>query len=153
MVDWQAPTALNTEEAGRRAAYLYNTYAPTFTPSQLTERTALQMAIWEVLYDVIPNVIQGSPGAGRFAVNNANTTVQGLATTYLLDMLANPLLVAASNATWLQLSLNGNATYQDFIGPASASTGVPEPGSIFLLGTGVVALAAFRSRKPLRRRS
>jgi len=148
MIDWAAPDALNTEEAGRRAAWLYNTYATTFTSTQLLERTALQMAIWEVLYDTTPNVIE-SPVAGRFAVSAGNPDVALKTTEYLTLMLADTAGVNASNAAWLQLSTADGGYVQDFIGPMAANTPVPEPGAGLLLGMGFTALAAFRSRKSL----
>lgn len=154
MVDWKAPTGLNTELAGRRAAWLYNTYAATFTPSQLTERTALQMAIWEVLYDTTPDVIRLSPTSGRFAVSTPNADVAALATTYLADMLANSVAVSISDAAWIRISLKGDPIYQDFIGPGvPVEEHVPEPGTAMLLGLGMAGFAAFRSRKSMRRQA
>lgn len=151
MINWQAPSALNTDGARQRASWLYSTYAETFSDDQLLERTALQMAIWEVLYDQTLSVVQGD---GRFYVAAANTAVTMKATEYLtqLQLPINAADVLSANAAWIRLSANGDESIQDFIGPVESATPVPEPGAGMLLGMGIASLAAFRSRKSLLRR-
>jgi hypothetical protein len=152
MSDWQAPTALNSAEARQRASWLYITYADTFDETQLLERTALQLAIWEVLYD---EQLSLDLGEGRLYVSDQNPDVRNKATEYLtaLQRPENASDVAASNAAWIQLSLGDDQSIQDFIGPVAATAAVPEPSAGLLLGMGVMSLAAFRSRKTLFRRA
>jgi hypothetical protein len=114
------------------------------------------MAIWEVLYDTDLSV---SLTTGRFYVDvddpaQRYTNIANIADGYLQDMLAHPLDVAASDATWLQLTFTDQTTgqtsnVQDFIGPGTSTNAVPEPGSLLLLVTGIAALTAFR-RKAVR---
>lgn len=139
------------ELSGRRAAYLYNLYGGV---TAADDRTALQMAIWEVLYDVDLSVTLTT---GRFYVDpdlpaQRYATIANIANDYLSNLALHPVEVGLSDATWLQLSFGSGAdekNIQDFIGPAPSPASVPEPGAGLLLGTGIAALAAFRSRKSL----
>lgn len=170
MSGWSDPSGLITlPGAGSRAAWLYNTYAATFSATQLDERSALQLALWNTLYDVDFSV---SPSAGNFYVSVATADTAGNAASYaaiaslangfLTDLQNNLGQAALSDAAWLQLSVTTPATEtepaktidaQDFIGPLTPATPVPEPGAGMLLGMGIASLAAFRSRKSFLRRS
>ena len=164
MTTWTASNALNTPEARQRASWLYNEYADTFAtiPAEdegpsverelaETQRTALQIAIWNVLYDGDLSVATGST---RITSDANGVTV--LAQTYLAA-LAVSTTVASADATWLQLTYTNPSGQtidaQDFIGPIPATTPVPEPSAGLLLGMGAMSLAAFRSHKTLFRRS
>ena len=148
MSSWTDPGGLASQpDAGSKVAWLYNTYAPGIaldpvTPGDpgtailLAERTALQLAIWNVLYDTDLSV---SDGAGSLYVWNDTTgTIVALANGYLASLGTN-----LDNATWLQLGSPGN-DLQDFVGPMSVGTAaaVPEPASLLLLGSGVAAILA-----------
>jgi hypothetical protein len=169
---WSAPNALNTPEAAQRASWLYNEYADTFLaippeedgPSAErevaeTQRAALQMAIWNVLYD---NDFSVAIGAGDTYITGDADGVTVLAQTFL-TALGNSTTVGSANATWLQLRytnpdlsvnpLQLSIDAQDFIGPNPETTPVPEPSAGLLLSMGAMSLAAFRSRKSLFRRS
>jgi hypothetical protein len=159
MSDWSAANALNTDTARQRAAWLYNEYASSFadvsTELGESQRSALQIAIWNVLYDGDLSV--AAIGGGTTYITGDTTGVTALAQTYL-GALALSTTVATADATWLQLTYTnpagGTIDAQDMIGPASASsTPVPEPSAGLLLGMGAMSLAAFRSRKTLFRRS
>jgi PEP-CTERM motif len=158
MADWTAEGGLTDADAGRRAAWLYTEYAADFADDATFERTALQMAIWNELYDGDQSVTQGD---GKFYVNAADTQVTALANGYLAELRTaiDAGLVAGADAVWLKLSFegeNGTLNAQDFIGPLAPrnpATPVPEPGAGLLLGMGVMSLAAFRSRKTLFRRA
>lgn len=156
MSEWTAEKGLNTEAAGRAAAWLYNEIPKSFTAANLQDQqAALQLAIWNVLYDGDASV---SLNQGTFFVSNDfGTGITGLANDYLGRLtLAGDL--SSVDAVWIRLlnetvdpsDPNGTIrSAQDFIGPTS----VPEPGAGLLLGMGVTALAAFRSRKSLLRRA
>ena len=152
MSHWSDPSGLPANPAGgARAAWVYNTWAATVDPDATSDlgkrqRAALQMAIWNALYDTdttVDNTL-GLGGTTYFTEDNRNLTV--LADAYLAGLAANPL----ADASWLRLS-SGATDAQDFIGPAVSKESVPEPGAGLLLGMGITALAAFRSRKSLQR--
>jgi hypothetical protein len=158
MADWVADGGVTDGQAGRRAAWLYTEYAASFAAGATFERTALQMAIWNELYDGDQSVTQGD---GKFYVNAANTQVTNLANGYLaqLSTALQAGLVPEADAVWLKLSFkgeDGTINAQDFIGPLVPSNPmnpVPEPSAGLLLGMGVMSLAAFRSRNTLFRRA
>jgi len=138
MTTWSDPNGATSQaNAGAIAAYLYNTFEPTVTTN--TERTALAMAIWNVLYDNDQSV---SNNAGSFFVWDDPGGVVTQANIYLAAL-------GVSDATWLQLSTtdqSGKVTdVQDFVGPVSGgTTTVPEPSSAWLLLAGVFAIGVAR---------
>jgi hypothetical protein len=160
MADWTEPGGLIDQQAGRRAAWLYTEYANEFADDDPAdaefERAALQMAIWNELYDGDQSV---ATGAGKFYVNANNAAVMGYANDYLLALTGaiNSGVVSTTDAVWLKLSFTkADGTVldaQDFIGPLDSPQPVPEPSAALLLGMGVLSLAAFRSRKMLLRRA
>jgi hypothetical protein len=154
MSTWTDPSGLTANpNGGARAAWVYNTWATTVDPDAtsdlgMRQRSALQMAIWNALYDIdttVDNTL-GQGGTTYFTEDNRNLTV--LADAYLVGLLANP----AANASWLQLSV-GPTDAQDFIGPQTTPVAVPEPSPALLLGMGIMVFAAYRSRKSLLRRA
>jgi len=166
MSTWADPTGLPSPTDGNlRAAYLYDKYATTFADADLQGRTALQLAIWNVLYDSDFSV--STTGGGNFFVSvaglNLVTDAAQIASYQLIAARANVFLadaqtanVSSSEAAWLQLYIpdpndlthTAKIDAQDFIGPTS----VPEPASVLLLVAGMGTLVASRSRKsPLRR--
>jgi hypothetical protein len=160
MSGWVDGSGLPAQGNGQRAAWLYNEFATTFDADATSDlgkrqRAALQMAIWNGLYDADFTVTANSDTNNTvyFIEDNRNLTV--LANSYLAALELAGAAVGASNAAWLQLAsidTNPDGTRtdaQDFIGP----TAVPEPSAALLLGMGVLSLAAFRSRKALLRRA
>jgi hypothetical protein len=136
MTTWTDPSgAASRTNAGAIAAYLYNTVEPTVTTD--TQRTALAMAIWNVLYDNDQSV---SNNAGSFYVWDDPGGVVTQANAYLATL-------GLSDATWLQLSTGSGSTFtdvQDFMGPLPTTTSVPEPSSAWLLLAGVFAIVVAR---------
>jgi len=152
MSSWVDGSGLTSNGSGQRAAWLYNEFATTFDPDATSDlgkrqRTALQMAIWNGLYDSDFTVANNGLAGNSVYFSIDNHTLTALADSYLAALLTAGPLVGSSDAAWLQLS-KGATDAQDFIGP----TGVPEPSAGLLLGMGMAALAAFRSRKSLLRR-
>jgi hypothetical protein len=130
-----------TPQAGSRAAWLYNSYAAAIAAADANlERTALLMAIWNVLYDDDFTV-----DGGDFFVSTSDVAVRGSANLKLSALAANLGGAAAADATWLQLrecAAAQCADVQDFMGPAARTA--PEPGTLGLLGLGLLAVRRVR---------
>lgn len=126
------------QDAGKRAAWLFNNYAPVINgPGGTgTDAAALQVAIWEALYDATPDL---STGAFRLLNQSTNTAVTSKAIAILTDWWsAGPGgTFGTSAATWLDAPLGAG---QDQIIPMP----VPEPTTIILLGAGLLALGHHR---------
>ena len=176
MTAWQdghTPEPLEANGSGQRAAWLYNEYVPQLAalPEDPTldslgrlQRAALQMAIWNALYDDDFTVTQNSQANNHtYMVDNPLSTVDNdvmlLANQYLQGIAGIGGLehagasVDAADAAWLKLRYLDGTDAQDLIGPVAATQPVPEPSAALLLGMGVLSLAAFRSRKMLLRRA
>jgi hypothetical protein len=136
--------------AGRAASYLYDQYsagASAASDSDMRE-AGLQLAIWEVLYDV-PTMIAGVPTfdvtSGKVAFSGFSPAVTGYAMGYLTGLSANWSQVAGSDALWLETANSSEglgAHTQDFVAPGD----VPEPAPLLLIGSGLAVLAGMKHR-------
>lgn len=131
---------LDNPNAGRAVAYLFNMATAGGT---LASSAALQLAIWEILYEG-----DGVAPAPSYDVNSGSVVFTGFFPTTLTA--ANNLLatyVGLGQAVWLK-GLPDDAgvgsTKQDFVAPVP----VPEPASFAALALGLAAVAgAARRRK------
>lgn len=112
---------------GGRAAWLYNNYLPVASTN--TTSAALQLAIWDVVYDDGDGL---STGIFRYT-GGLNSTV---ATT------ANGYLAASAGKSSVAGYLKPTGTY----GQGMLTT-VPEPGTLALLGFGLMSVAGLKFRR------
>lgn len=121
------------EQAGAKAAWLVNTYAPTIHESGTnTEAAALQVAIWAALYNPTGSLTTGS----FWLISGGPVSTQ--AQLYLDALFSGPTGFQTSDALWLNTGRG-----QDQMIPT------PEPGSMLLVGTGLLA-AWRRARRQAR---
>jgi len=117
---------------GDRLAYLYNHNQSNDLDSQI----ALQLAIWETLYDTAGSY---SLTGGNFRVSNlagGNAFLVGATNSILNDMLANANMSNYGEAMHYQSDAK-----QDLLGPT------PEPASLAALGIGAVAILRRRKNR------
>ncbi|WP_158633647.1 PEP-CTERM sorting domain-containing protein [Tautonia sociabilis] len=140
------PTALDLVEVGTgalgRAAWLFNEYAETNEGisgnAGLRARAALQLAIWEVVYDN-DGIING-PGS-PISFSNISTTVLDLAQDYLdASLLAGGGSLAVGPGLLIDYEQNGNR-------PQDQITSVPEPSSVAMAGLGLAGGLAIALRR------
>lgn len=120
---------LSTSELshGDRAAWLYNNYLPAASTN--TTAAALQLAIWDVVYDDGDGL---ATGIFRYT-GGLNATVGTAAGTYIN---------ASAGQTATAAYLKPTGTY----GQGMLTT-VPEPGTLSLLGFGLLSVAGLKFRR------
>lgn len=133
------PPQVNAD-TGRRVAWLYNTYQLGGLISNVNQASALQAAIWEVLYDWTGVTSSLNMTSGNFYLTNAASPITTTAQSYLTALDTNTY--SGSNVYWLDTNIEGLGNGQDFVVGA-----VPAPAAIALLGLGSVGLAFLRRRK------
>ena len=98
------------------------------------QAAALQLAIWEALYDSNQDL-----GAGAFR-SNASGAILTQTQTYLSALYSSDY--HAARATWLDV--DGNNPNAAFRGQDQITHGVPEPTTLMLMGVACLALVRRR---------
>ena len=120
-----------------RAASLYNAYVSSVnftTTAGIQEGAALQLAIWNVLYNSNPTVF----GGAGFQVTSADPTVTSLADA-MVGSAFNNATPGFTATFWNATDANGNSiANQDLIGPLV----IPEPATYCTLaGVGLLLVS------------
>ncbi len=136
-VNLVTPTS-RTSWLGTNAIFLYAQH-PGFT--RIEQRTAMQLAIWNTIYDTDNSV---TPGAGTFSDDVVTANIENLANLYLTDSIGKS---------------SPGTQFVDTLGASHSQTllfaGTPEPGTVAYLsvfGAGFLAVVRGRLRKSGARR-
>ena len=122
---------------GGRLAWLYNTYNATLT--QGWQAAALQLAFWEVVMDNNSDDLN----SGQLRVtSNTSSQVTALAGSMLLASAGQ----SSNGVTFWVPNQGPNYSQTLFSASVVPVVAAPEPGNGFLLGAGLILLAAIRRR-------
>jgi PEP-CTERM motif-containing protein/fibronectin-binding protein len=125
--------------AGAKVSWLFNSFANTIhTSGTNIQAAALQLAIWEALYDTSQNL---SGGAFRATATGAILTQ---AQTYLTALYSSSYL--GSQATFLDV--DGSNPNPARRGQDQITYRVPEPSTLMMMGLASLALLRRRRAQP-----
>jgi PEP-CTERM motif len=132
VVDIRSTSDMASSTAGAKVAWLFNRFADEVRATGSNVRAAaLQVAIWEAVYDTSNSLTGGS-----FRLNTTGA-VRSQAASYLSQLYSSDYTNA--RATWLDTSRG-----QDQI----TRQAIPEPSTLLLVGCASVLLARRRRKLP-----
>ena len=135
----------------QRAASLYKAYVGGVDFSDVShkrEGAALQLAIWEVLYENGPYDVTSGTG---FSIASASDALITARANVMLGSAANFADYNLTSTFWNATDSNGESILnQDLIGPQLPTGFVPEPGTCMAAASVFAYLAAFGIRRARR---
>jgi hypothetical protein len=134
---------------GAKAAWLFNTFAEDIrnntlglSLTELNKRSAaLQVAIWEALYDTVGNVTGGTATSGAFTLATTGI-IRTQAQTYVDALYAAYSISGVSGWTSASALVLDTNSGQDQI-----TRNVPEPSTLLLMGFGFFLAASLARRR------
>jgi hypothetical protein len=118
------------EHAGEKAAWLFNTFAAPINATQSdVQAAALQVAIWEALYDTSANLATGNIRV------LASSAVLSQANSYLSALYSSSYVGSTAS-----ILFTGN-------GQEQITHNVSEPSSLLLVGAGLILFARYQRRR------
>ena len=151
LVDPQSVTVSTTDfmttagvtDPGGKAAWLFNTYAPSIHQSgNGTDAAALQVAIWEAISDNAPDL-----SLGGFTLIGS-PAIASEAQTFLNALFSGPGGYYTSTALWLDAPAGRGQDQMLASGQTITTAAVPEPTSLLLCASGLFMLAHRVRRRP-----
>ncbi len=142
----------NATAALQNAAYVYNQYSYLLTTGTLSQKAAVQLAVWAALYNTTADTLGGENGlsvsSGRFNITGGDSTAIADANSYLASI---PTAFTAYQGYLLEPdpTVQYGSTGQ---GVFDTVTPVPEPttiigGALLLLPLAGSALRAWRKKQ------
>jgi hypothetical protein len=138
----------NAASAIQAAANIFYQHSTVLTSGSLSDKAALQLAVWEALYDTTAGSAAYDLGTGRFAVNSGDATARNTAQSWLSHVDVN-----ARYAGFLlmpdpvqQYGLPGQEVFYNV-------TPVPEASTLFAGALLLLPLAAGAFKRHRRRNS
>lgn len=142
-------TTILTSLGGLQAAYLVSTYSPVLNDAGTgtkDELTAMQLALWEVVFDT-EGGYDVNTGNFRLAYHNGLSSSIIDRANYLLSTV--PTSFTPEQVAYLDtyFRVGGDSGMQDLVGGVAGSAQTPEPGTMLLLGSALLGSGLISRRR------
>ena len=140
-------SAANAMAGVQAAANLFYTHSSILSSGSLTEKSALQLAIWEALYDTTAGGTTYGLDGGRFKINSGNAAAVTLASTWLgaIDPNASYVGYLLKPDPALQFGYVGQEVFYNVSAVPEASTVIA--GALLLLPLAASSLRILRKSR------